>query len=124
MEKEITLPSGKKVLLKYKEELNEIVKNISFELNGYHRRFSNSTFISDKKTKCDYCDCDTNIKIGYEKDYPNNPDLGLCINCGEKLDNNHNLYSEIENLIIAWNIDGTKTAGHLTREILGLINNK
>ena len=28
------------------------------------------------------------------------------------------LYSEIENLIINWNNDGTKTAGSLTREIM------
>ena len=31
------------------------------------------------------------------------------------------LYSEIEYLIITWNIDGTKTAGHLTRQIMKLI---
>ena len=31
------------------------------------------------------------------------------------------LYNEIENLIIRWNIDGTKTAGALTRQIIGLI---
>jgi len=31
------------------------------------------------------------------------------------------LYSEIENLIITWNINGTKTAGSLTREIMKLI---
>ena len=34
------------------------------------------------------------------------------------------LYSEIEHLIITWNIDGTKTAGYLTREIMGLINQR
>ena len=34
------------------------------------------------------------------------------------------LYSEIEHLIIAWNIDGTKTAGSLTREIMKLLNNE
>ena len=31
------------------------------------------------------------------------------------------LYSEIESLIIHWTIDGTKTAGSLTREIMKLI---
>jgi hypothetical protein len=31
------------------------------------------------------------------------------------------LYSEIENLIIKWTIDGTRTAGSLTREIMSLI---
>lgn len=46
------------------------------------------------------------------------------LNYGDFLYGDNNLYSEIENLIIAWNVDGTKTAGHLTREITGLINNK
>jgi hypothetical protein len=31
------------------------------------------------------------------------------------------LYSEIESLIIHWTIDGTKTAGSLTRDIMKLI---
>ena len=31
------------------------------------------------------------------------------------------LYSAIENAIIYWNIDGTKTAGELTREIISII---
>lgn len=31
------------------------------------------------------------------------------------------LYSEIERLIIEWNLDGTRTAGNLTREIMKLI---
>ena len=31
------------------------------------------------------------------------------------------LYGEIENLIIKWTIDGTRTAGSLTREIMSLI---
>jgi len=31
------------------------------------------------------------------------------------------LYSEIEYLIIDWNNDGTKTAGHLTRQIMKLL---
>jgi hypothetical protein len=39
----------------------------------------------------------------------------------EFLDNKNNLYSEIEYLIIQWNIDGTKTAGSLTRDIMKLI---
>lgn len=33
------------------------------------------------------------------------------------------LYSEIESLIIHWSIDGTRTAGSLTREIMELIKN-
>jgi hypothetical protein len=38
--------------------------------------------------------------------------------------NKQTLYSEIETLIIRWNIDGTKTAGSLTRDIMKLIENK
>ena len=34
---------------------------------------------------------------------------------------NKELYSKIENLIIDWNNDGTKTAGQLTRKIMSLI---
>ena len=33
----------------------------------------------------------------------------------------HQLESEIEHLIIRWNLDGTRTAGSLAREILELI---
>jgi hypothetical protein len=38
-------------------------------------------------------------------------------------DLNKDLYSEIENLIITWSNDGTKTAGTLTRQIMEKINN-
>ncbi len=31
------------------------------------------------------------------------------------------LYSAIENAVIKWTIDGTKTAGSLTREIMSLV---
>ena len=37
---------------------------------------------------------------------------------------NETLYSEIEHLIIRWTIDGTKTAGSLTRDIMKLLENK
>ena len=33
----------------------------------------------------------------------------------------YNLYSDIEELIIRWVIDGRKTAGHLTRQIMETI---
>ena len=39
----------------------------------------------------------------------------------ESTHNSIELYSEIEHLIIAWNIDGTKTAGALTRDIMELL---
>lgn len=32
------------------------------------------------------------------------------------------LYREIENLVIKWSNDGTKTAGSLTREIISLLD--
>jgi hypothetical protein len=32
------------------------------------------------------------------------------------------LYQQIENAIIEWSNDGTKTAGNLTREIIDIIN--
>lgn len=35
-----------------------------------------------------------------------------------------NLYSDMEQLIIEWNNDGTKTAGCLTRRIFQLLNDK
>jgi hypothetical protein len=34
------------------------------------------------------------------------------------------LYSQIENAIIKWSIEGTETAGSLTREIMKLIQKK
>ena len=37
---------------------------------------------------------------------------------GKLIMNNKTLYSEIEHLIIRWNLDGTKTAGSLTRDIM------
>ena len=40
---------------------------------------------------------------------------------GKLIMNNEILYSEIEYLIIRWNLDGTKTAGSLTREIMELV---
>jgi hypothetical protein len=39
-----------------------------------------------------------------------------------QLNNNKELYSEIEYLIIKWYNDGTKTAGFLTRQIMKLLN--
>lgn len=39
----------------------------------------------------------------------------------EFLYDKNNLYSEIEHLIIQWTIDGTRTAGSLTRDIMKLL---
>lgn len=38
--------------------------------------------------------------------------------------NTETLYTEIENRIIRWSNDGTRTAGELTREIMELIENQ
>lgn len=37
------------------------------------------------------------------------------------MEENDKLYSEIENLIIRWNNDSTKTIGFLTRKIMKLL---
>ena len=63
--------------------------------------------------------------------------FGCMYNCGdvcngecnrEKIsvidESEKDLYSQIENLIISWSNDGTKTAGSLTREIMALIKTK
>jgi hypothetical protein len=42
----------------------------------------------------------------------------------ERTYNEKELYSEIEWLIISWNNDGTKTAGHLTRQIIEQLRKK
>ena len=51
-----------------------------------------------------YCDCEFP-----EIRYPNLPE------------SNKGVYAEIENLIICWSNDGTKTAGTLTRRIMYLL---
>ena len=43
---------------------------------------------------------------------------------GHDVVNKQTLYSEIEQLIIRWNNDGTKTAGSLTRDIMKLFGEK
>lgn len=42
------------------------------------------------------------------------------IKCQEDL--TVDIYSKIENLIMTWSIDGTQTAGTLTRQIIKLLN--
>lgn len=42
-------------------------------------------------------------------------------NITTKLMAKNELYSAIEAAIIRWNLDGTKTAGELTREIISII---
>lgn len=63
--------------------------------------------------------------------------LGCMYNCGDFCKGECNreeisvvdetekdLYSKIENSIISWEIDGTQTAGSLTREIMELIKER
>jgi len=57
-----------------------------------------------------FCECD-----------PVNEDLELNHLVMNINKNDKESYSEIETLIIKWNIDGTKTAGSLTREIMELL---
>ena len=50
--------------------------------------------------------------------------MGVCCSITEEYIKSladNNLYSDIEDLVIRWSNDGTKTAGHLTRQIITLI---
>lgn len=50
--------------------------------------------------------------------------MGVCCSITEEYIKSladNKLYSEIEDLVIRWSNDGTKTAGHLTRQIINLI---
>lgn len=66
------------------------------------------------------------LEPGFNRIYMANQDLenylGNLSNRDEDFENlNDKMYSRIEHLIIQWNIDGTKTAGSLTREIMELL---
>jgi hypothetical protein len=45
----------------------------------YHRRLSGS--MSTGGCRCDCCEKDNVAISGFEKDYPTNPDIGLCHEC-------------------------------------------
>lgn len=50
--------------------------------------------------------------------------MGVCCSITEEYIKSladNKLYSDIEDLVIRWSNDGTKTAGHLTRQIIELI---
>jgi hypothetical protein len=50
--------------------------------------------------------------------------MGVCCTITEEYIKSladNKLYSDIEDLVIRWSNDGTKTAGHLTRQIIKLI---
>jgi len=50
--------------------------------------------------------------------------MGVCCTITEEYIKSladNKLYSDIEDLVIRWSNDGTKTAGHLTRQIITLI---
>lgn len=69
---------------------NGIIADITCRLNqlkdkGYHRRDSGSMLMSDSWLNCDCCGRKTKVKIGYEADYPKNPDMGLCSMCSDEL---------------------------------------
>lgn len=57
---------------------------------GYHRRMDGSITESENLI-CDTCGKKTTIRVGFEKMYPEFPDLGLCGECAEefiKMSNN------------------------------------
>jgi len=64
--------------------------------------------------------CKKSILINYRNPHPHLIKRGeyTIINTMDK-----ELYSTIEHLIIKWNLDGYKTAGHLTRQIMEHISN-
>ena len=50
--------------------------------------------------------------------------MGVCCTITEEYIKSladNKLYSDIEDLVIRWSNEGTKTAGHLTRQIITLI---
>jgi len=57
-----------------------------FKTKGYHRRTSGSITSMEEKMICDCCGRKTNTLVGYEKDYPRNKDIGLCIMCSNDFD--------------------------------------
>lgn len=87
MKKNKTMKTEKREL---DEQDNRMITDVIFRLNklkdkGYHIRFTGSMLISDSWVNCDCCDRRTKVKIGYEANYPENPDIGLCSMCSDEL---------------------------------------
>ena len=84
----------KTISLPTKEHIAELITTRLkyFMKMKYNRRISNATALDmcNKSFVCDSCGRKMAMKISYEADYPNNPDIGLCIQCGDEL---HDLYN-------------------------------
>lgn len=71
---------------------------------------------------CPKCGEKDNLHFNYDYSQQTQPVINvLCNECGEQFGNLNDHYAEIETAIIRWTIDGTKTAGALTREIIEII---
>lgn len=76
------------------------------------------------KYLCPECGEKENLHYNYDWTKQHRPIINvLCNECGVFFGEN-NQYNEIENAIIRWSNDGTKTAGTLTREIINIIKQK
>jgi hypothetical protein len=71
---------------------------------------------------CPKCGNKDNLHYNYDWSEQHRPinDV-LCNECGEFFGEGLDVYSKIENVIIRWSNDGTKTAGSLTREIIEIL---
>ena len=99
------------------KRLKEIIRNKEIIIYEGEANYSRSAYIklTDNKVIFDCSDeeygpIEFNIEL-----------LKIALSNHEQTESKIPIYSEIENLIITWNIDGTKTAGSLTREIIKLI---
>lgn len=73
---------------------------------------------------CPKCAESKNLHFNYDWSKQHRPIIDvLCNECGEFFGENDQ-YNKIENAIIRWSNDGTKTAGSLTREIINIIKQK
>jgi len=73
---------------------------------------------------CPKCSNKDNLHYNYDWFKKERPVIDvLCNECGETF-GGVDQYREVENAIIQWNIDSTKTAGSLTREIFDILNLK
>ena len=74
---------------------------------------------------CPNCENKENFHFNYDWSKQTRPIIDImCNECGEIFDDPNEIYRKIEQLIISWSNDGTKTAGTLTREIIDIINKK
>ena len=76
------------------------------------------------KYKCPKCGEEENLHYNYDWSKQTRPIIDvLCNECGEFF-GEKTPYQNVEQAIIRWNMDGSRTAGSLTREILDILNLK